>query len=552
MPERKNFVIEGMTCEYCEVKLKAALQSVPGVVTSEASFAERRAMVEVDDTVTDDVLVAAIRRKGYRARRDPGGSVLGRDGDPDPLGSTSFDLVIIGSGGAAFGAALKASELGARVAMVEEGVLGGTCVNVGCIPSKTLIRAAEALHRAQRTPFAGLRVQGELTNFTKVVAQKDALVSTLRQQKYADILDSLPNVRLFHGRGEFVSRHSLRVGDQLLRAERFVIATGARPNAAEIPGLADVGFLTSTDALNLQRLPSSLLVLGGRYIALELAQAFARLGSRVTVIQRADHILPTEDDDLTEALADSLRDEGMEVITGAQTRRVRREGSGYRLDVELRGKSIELHGEELLVATGRRPNSDGLGLTRIGVTTRPNGTIEVDEALQTTVPGIWAAGDVIGDPSFVYTAAYEGALAAENALSGIQRQRDYTALPWVMFTDPQVAVVGLNERRAHEAGIAIEVAKLPMASVPRALAARDTRGFIKLIKERGGDRLLGASILAPEAGDLIMEPALAIRFGIGVSELASAFHPYLTQIEGIKLAAQSFTKDVAKLSCCAA
>ena len=466
-------------------------------------------------------------------------------------GDGDFDLVVIGSGGAAFAAAIKASELGATVAVLERGTIGGTCINVGCVPSKALIRAAESLHRARQTPFAGSSVRGELTDFSKLVAQKDELVGEMRQGKYIDNLRAMPNVTLFEGQAAFTGKNTLRVADKTIRSGRFVIATGARPTIPNIPGLADSGFLTSTSVMELTEVPAELLVLGGRYIALELAQMFSRVGSRVTIIQRSSHILPTEDDDLTDELAMYLREEGLTIVTNAQTETVRRNGRGYSLEADVGGSQHTFEGTHLLAATGRRPNTEDLELERIGASVEPDATLVVNDYLETTVPGVYGAGDVIGNPAFVYTAAYEGALAAENALSGASRNRDYTALPWVVFTDPQVAAVGLNERRAAEAGIAVDVAKLPRSYLARALTARDARGFIKLIKERGSDRLLGASILAPEAGDIIVEPTLAIRHGIGVSELVATFHPYLTQAEGIRLAAQTFEKDVAKLSCCA-
>ena len=251
-------------------------------------------------------------------------------------------------------------------------------------------------------------------------------------------------------------------------------------------GLADSGYLTSTTALALREQPESMIVLGGRYIALELAQAFARLGTRVTIVQRSDHLLPTEDDDVTEALAGYLREEGIEVLTGTRTTRVARDERGVSVEIELAaGGSRTLRAAQVLAATGRRANTQDLGLERIGVRLAADGTIVVDDALRTTAAGVYAAGDVVGEPAFVYTAAYGGKLAAENALGGETRRVDYTALPWVVFTDPQLAVVGLNERRAREAGIAVDVSKLPMSAVPRALAARDTRGFIKLVKEIG-------------------------------------------------------------------
>jgi mercuric reductase len=543
----RTYEIEGMTCDHCAVTLEKAFHALPGVERAQVSFADKRAVVTAPPTVSDALVLAAASAAGYRAR-----PLSGHRDDRAATDRDRFDLVIVGSGGAAFGAAIRAAELGARVAMVERGTLGGTCVNVGCVPSKALLRAAEALRRAQLTPFAGLEVKGRLADFGRLQAQKDDLIGDLREHKYRDVLRGLDHVTLIEGHGEFARRGQLMVGDRTLRADRFLIATGARPSVPPVPGLADAGYLTSTEALALRELPASLLVLGGRYIALELAQAFARLGTKVTVLQRSGHILPTEDDAITCALRAHLEEEGLRIVTGVATRAVRRTDHGIEVDCEVGGSSEIFRAEKLLSATGRQPNTDRMGLDRVGVELTADGHIRVDQFLESTMPGVYAAGDVIGEPAFVYTAAWEGRLAAENALSGSRRPADYGVVPWVVFTDPQVAGVGLTEKAARAKGVPVDVTRLPLSAVPRALAARDTRGLIQLVKEQGGDRLLGATILAPEAGDLIMEPTLAIRYGIGVSQLASTFHPYLTQSEGIKLAAQTFTTDVKKLSCCAA
>lgn len=464
-----------------------------------------------------------------------------------------FDLIIIGSGGAAFGAALRASELGARVAMIERATLGGTCVNVGCVPSKALIRAADAVHRGNHPRFAGVAGSARLENFRALMDEKQVLVDELRTTKYAHVLARTPGVSLLTGNARFVSEGRVRVGDREFTAGRFLVATGTRPHFTDVPGLDGAQALTSTDALSLETLPSSLLVLGGRFVALELAQAFARLGTRVTIVQRSSHLLPTEDDDVTEELRRLLEAEGVSVLTGVHARRVERHGDTTTLELDGDGVLQRVSAQQLLVATGRKPNTDGLGLEAIGAKLNPDGTLAVGETLETTAAGVYGAGDVIGEPAFVYTAAYEGRLAAENALGvGKPMKRDYTALPAVVFTDPQLATVGLNEKQARARGIEVDVAKLEFTRLPRALVARDTRGFVKLLRERATDRLVGAAILGPEAGDLIMEPALAIRHGIPVSELARAFHPYLTGAEAIKLAAQTFDKDVRTLSCCAA
>lgn len=462
-------------------------------------------------------------------------------------------LVIIGGGSAAFAAATRAVELGAeRVTIVNDGLpIGGTCVNVGCVPSKTLIRAAESVHRANDIPFDGIEGSARVTDFKALMRQKQALVEELRQAKYLDVVKDLAQVCIVDGRARFTGPRTVDVNGESITADRVLIATGTSPFVPDIPGLEESGCLTSQTAFELEELPESLIVLGGRFIALECAQMFARLGSKVTILQRSDRILPNEQPDLTDALTGYLRDEGIEVITGVDIEKVERDGA---VTVTARQKDRG-HGSyrasQLLAATGRRPNTAGLALEEAGVKLDASGLIQVDETLRTTAPGVYAAGDVIGVEQFVYTAAYEGALAAANAFTGEDKKRDYSALGWVIFTDPQVAGVGMDEEQARAAGYDAETATLPLSHVPRSLAARDTRGFIKLIRDPPTDLLLGARILAPEGSELLMEIAIAIKHGVTVTELRSLFHPYLTLGEGVKLAAITFGKDVNKLSCCA-
>lgn len=476
------------------------------------------------------------------------------DAPPAVHSAEGKHLIIVGGGGAAFSAALKASGLGAKATIINDGLpMGGTCVNVGCVPSKTLLRAAESLHRAQQTgPFAGIETTGRLTDFAAVIRQKRELVEALRQAKYADVIGDDPNIKFVRGRGRLLDARTVEVNGERLRGDAILLCTGARPAVPEIPGLADVPFLTNESAFELTELPESLLVLGGRYIALECAQIFSRLGSRVTVLQRSARILPTESTELTAELTSHLQAEGMGIVTGVAIQRIFKDGSGVAVEATVDGKPQTFRAAQLLVATGRTPNSAGLGLETVGVKTDAHGFVTVDSHLATAVPGIYAAGDVIGEPMFVYTAAYEGALAVENALTGGSRQRDYTALPWVVFVDPQVAGVGLDAAQATQQGIDAEAVTLALSHVPRAIAARNTRGFIQLIRDRATDRIVGARILAPEGSELLMEIALAIKYGITARELAGSFHAYLTLSEGVKLAALSFGKDVAKLSCCAA
>jgi len=462
-------------------------------------------------------------------------------------------FVVMGGGSAAFSAGIKASELGARVTLINDGLpIGGTCVNVGCVPSKTLIRAAEAHYRAAHHNFKGLRAQSRVTDFQAVIQQKRDLVEQLRQGKYVDVVSDLEHFRRIDGHARLVSADTVEVNGERIKADSVLIATGDAPFIPDVPGLKESGYLTNDSAYELEELPESMIVLGGRYIAIESAQMFARFGTRVTVLQRSARILPTETPELTDALTGYLTDEGIDIVTGVKLLRVRREGREVVVEAEVNGASKEFKATHLLAATGRKPNTFNLGLETAGVQTNERGFLKVDDTLQTTAPGIYGAGDVIGEPLFVYTAAYEGALAASNALNGTSDKRDYTALPWVIFTDPQVAGVGLDERQAVEKGLDVDTATLALSHVPRALAARDTRGFITLIRDKATDQLVGGRILAPEGGELAMEISLAIKYAITASELAHSFHPYLTLSEGIKLAAITFGKDVAKLSCCAA
>jgi mercuric reductase len=458
----------------------------------------------------------------------------------------------VGGGSAGFAAAIKAAELGARVALVERGTLGGTCVNVGCVPSKTLIRAAETAHRARRHPFAGVRTRLDGVQLAEAVAQKNRLVEKLRQAKYVDVLAAYPSIRLFSGRATFQPDGTLLLDGAPLHADKVVLALGARPWAPPIPGLSAVPFLTSTEALALHELPRRLIVVGASAVGLELAQLFARFGSEVTVLEVAPRIAPLEDAELADALAGYLREEGLAIYPSATIRRVEGAPGRYGLDVEVEGTARRVEGDALLVATGRRPNTAGLGLEAAGIALGPKGEILVDAHLETRRRGVYAAGDAIGDPMFVYVAAHAGALAAENALEGNRRVYEPGAVPRVIFTDPALAAVGLTESEARARGLDVAVARLPLAQVPRAIAAHETRGLVKLVAERGTDRLVGAHILAPEAGEMIQEAVLAITFGIPVSAIAAMLHPYLTYAEGLKLAAQAFTKDVTKLSCCAA
>ncbi|MDO7837208.1 mercury(II) reductase [Sphingobium sp. HBC34] len=472
-----------------------------------------------------------------------------------------FDVAVVGAGSAGFSAAITAAELGAKVALIGHGMIGGTCVNVGCVPSKTLIRAAEAVHggtAARR--FPGLGGSVHLDDWSALAASKDALVGELRQKKYVDLLPAYAGVSYIEGMVRLAGSELL-VDDAPMQAGKVILATGARAAVPPIPGLDDVPYLTSTSALALEHLPKSLLVIGGGVIGVELGQMFARLGVAITICCRS-RLLPEMDLEISAALQSYLEAEGVRVCAGIGYRRIEQTDGGVVLTCEALSCDDEgqcdtvataqtIRAEKVLIATGRRPNSDGLGLGERGISLGRGGGIIVDDYLETSVPGIYAAGDVTGRDQFVYMAAYGAKLAARNAIEGNQHRYDNSAMPAVVFTDPQVATVGLTETAARVLGMDVKVSLLPLDAVPRALAARDTRGLIKLVADNGTDRLLGGQILAPEGADAIQTLVLALKHAMTAAELGATIFPYLTTVESLKLAAQTFDKDIAKLSCCA-
>ncbi|MQA85759.1 MAG: mercury(II) reductase [Streptosporangiales bacterium] len=477
-----------------------------------------------------------------------------------------YDLAIVGSGGAAFAAAIAARRRGLATVMVERATLGGTCVNTGCVPSKALLAAAEARQVAVDRRFPGITTGAGPVDVAALMGAKRDLVEALRAEKYVDVAVAY-GFRIVRGTARFVGdaeAPALEVasadggaGGETVRVEaaHYVVATGSTPSAPPIDGLADAGYLTSTTAMELDELPASMVVIGGGAVGLEQAQLFARLGVEVTIVEVLDRLAPSEEPEISRALAGILADDGIEVVTGAAITSVRRdgrrEGGGYRVIVDAGGETLRLSAEQLLAATGRRPVTDRLGLDAVGVKTDEAGAVVVDEYLRSANPRIWAAGDVTGDPQFVYVAAAHGALVVDNAFEGAGRTVDYTHLPRVTFTSPAVAAVGLTDAQAARQGLDCESRVLPLEYLPRAIVNRDTRGLVKLVAERGTGRLRGVHLLAEGAGDVILAGVYAIRSGMTVADIADTWSPYLTTAEALKLAAQTFTRDVTKLSCCA-
>src|SRR5713226_4637799 len=544
----KQMQIEGMTCVHCEKTIAEALTSV-GASKVAASWREGRATLDVADA-TDKQLKAVVEEAGYKVvsihdvKRE-------KSGFEPQAGNKAheYDLVVIGSGSAAFAAAIQATDAGARVALMESNVVGGTCVNVGCIPSKAMLAPADQIFRAGHHPFAGIERVTPGFDLGQLVDSKAALVDELRQEKYVDLAESY-GFTICKGLAEFVDAQTIECGGERIRAGKYIIATGGSPAVPPIPGLKEAGYLTSTTALELREPPKRLAVLGAGPVGLEMGQLFMRLGSAVTFITRGE-VASREEPETSQTLRAILEEEGARVVTNAEVSRVERVAGGRRISFR-HGRQQVLEVEEILVATGRRPNTEGMGLDKAGIELTERQAIKVGDDLRTTNPRVWAAGDVTGHRQFVYVAAYEGNIAARNALEAAGRKVDYHSLPRVIFTSPTFAAAGLTDDEANARGLNCECRVLPMSAVPRALVNRDTRGFMKIVAEAGTGKILGASMVADGAGDVIQSVVLAIQFGLTTDDVANTWAPYLTFAEAFKLASQTFKRDVSKLSCCAA
>ncbi len=543
-----TLAVTGMTCTDCAHHVEKALLRLPGVRTVDVDFPQCVAKIDSDATLALDALNAALP-KNFRVK-----ALATKDArsEATPPGSLPLQIAVIGTGGGAMAAAITAAERGAKVTLIERGTVGGTCVNIGCVPSKIMIRAAHFARERRTSPFdAGISASAPQINRKLLLAQQQARIEELRATKYEAIIASNPNITLVRGEASFKDPQTFTVklsggGEQTVTFDRALIATGARPAIPPIAGLKDTPYWTSTEALVCETIPPRLLVIGSSVVAVELAQAYARLGSHVTIVARS-HLFSREDPAIGEVLGQVFADEGIQVLRQTQAHSVAHVNDEFVLETS----AGTLRGDALLIATGRAPNIEELNLGGIGIRTHKGGVIEVNEHLQTSVPDIYAAGDCTNQPQFVYVAAAAGSRAAQN-MTGGETTLDLRSMPAVVFTDPQIATVGLSEADAHLKGIETDSRTLTLDNVPRALVNFDTRGFIKIVAKAGSGKLLGVQAVAAEAGELIQAAVLAIHHNMTVAELAGQLFPYLTMVEGLKLCAQTFSKDVKQLSCCAA
>ncbi|MBI2310100.1 mercury(II) reductase [Candidatus Collierbacteria bacterium] len=471
-----------------------------------------------------------------------------------------FDLIIIGGGAGAFAAAIKANELKAKTAIVNAGLpLGGTCVNVGCVPSKTLLWAGEILHHAKHHGVSGIELEVKSFDFQKVVQDEQALVEKLRQEKYEKVLKSLEFVTAIEGKAKFVGKDEIEITDQRnpeprrVQGQRFIIAAGSTATVPPIDNIREVGYITHIEALKLKQQPKELIIVGAGPVGLEFAQMYARFGTKIAILHRGPSVFRPAEPELSTRLAEILTQEGIAIKLNARVKSAYKEGNKKVLVYKQGDSSAEAlaKADEILLAVGKTPNTQGLGLDTTGVAIDENQAIKVNQQFQTSRPHIFAVGDVTNAPlRLEITAGREGTLAAENALKGTQLFIDYNSVPYTIFTDPQLAGVGLTEDEQIKKMGVCACRTVSFADVPKAIIMRQTEGLIKMAIHPQTRQILGVHILAPNAGELIAEAMILIKNKNTIDDVVNFLPMFPTLAEAIKIVALSFTKDISKLSCC--
>ena len=449
-----------------------------------------------------------------------------------------YDLIVIGAGAAGSTAATTAAQKGARVAMIERDKIGGTCLNYGCDPTKTMIYIAKLLYTTQRAEQFGLHVANAHVQWNEVMSWVQQVIKDIRGGTSDEASAKLAKqgVEVIHGEAAFVSAHELSVGERTLQAERIIIATGGKEVILPIEGLNEAGYITNVEAVSLPTLPRRLAVIGGGAIGMEFAQMFSRFGVEITVLEHSSQLLDKEDREVAETLCTLLRKEGLRLETNVEVRRVQRQQDGKCLTIRCGDHEEEqLVVDEILLAVGRQPALESLHLEKAGVKTTKKG-IEVDATLRTNIPHIWAAGDITCGLQFTHVAYEQGKIAAHNAFSQETQTFDHLVIPWVTFTNPALAHVGKTEEQLKEDGVKYRTGRKYFKEVERAVAEGKTDGLVKLLVDEQG-HILGGHILAAEAGNLLAPIILAMQAGLPADQLANTIMPYPTLVEGVRWAA---------------
>lgn len=459
----------------------------------------------------------------------------------NPVASGRYNLVVIGAGTAGLVTAAGAAGLGAKVALIERGLMGGDCLNVGCVPSKALISAARQAAWMRDASHYGIESVSPKVNFAEVMQRMRRLRASISPHDSAKRFREL-GIDVYFGQGTFTSSNTVFVGEQTLHFKKAVIATGARAAELPIPGLKATGYLTNESLFSLTELPNRFIVIGGGPIGCEMAQSFARFGSHVTLIEQSSHILSREEADAALIVQSAMQKDGVVLALGAKVIRVEREGSDRVVVILREGKEERIHGDQILVGMGRTPNLDGLGIDQVGIAAHPQHGVEVDDRLRTTNPNIYAAGDVCSKYKFTHAADFLARIVIQNALFMGRAKASRLIIPWCTYTSPEVAHVGIDPKAAADQGIELSTYTQTLSGVDRAILDGETDGFVRIHCKKGTDRILGATLVAAHAGDMMGEIVMAMKHRIGLGKIASVIHPYPTQAEAIRKLGDQFNR----------
>ena len=559
--------VEGMTCEHCVTSLNKAVNKVKGVIKVDTSLAKKESLILAADDIKVEDIKKSIENAGYKPLSHETAEVSETELEKSrtETGNTAeknhnydYDLIVIGGGSAAFSAAIKFADEGKKVCVVENWVIGGTCLNRGCVPSKHLLEAARIYYEPLSNKFKGIETKQTRIDLKEIIKVKTELLDSLREMKYYNVLRGYGNITFIEGRGSFASKNSVKVvpNDKNkesfnITSEKFIIATGSKNQIINIEGLEEAGYITNEEILKLDYLPETLLILGTRAVSLEFAQMFRRFGSKVVVIGRSDRILLNEEPEISESLIEILKNEGIEFLLNSKISRLYKDDGKKLAEIKTEAGIKTINFDEFLMATGVTGNTDGLNLNAVGVETDEYGFVKVNDELQTANPDIYACGDVTGLTRLVTTAAYDGKIASDNMLHVKHLKVDYSAVAHTIFTDPEVSSVGLTEESAVKAGYGIIKTVFPVEYVPKARSIFKTDGVIKMIADKKTGRVLGIHMVAHNSSETIQQASVYLQNGYTIQQIGEEIGVYPTMAEGLKLAAQTFTKDVSKLSCCA-
>ncbi len=559
--------VKGMTCEHCVVSVNKAINKVKGVMDADTSLSKGESTILALDDINVEDIKKNIEEAGYTplayetadvSETEVKKTAKSEGGQTGSGHNYDYDLIVVGGGSAAFSSAIKFADEGKKVCVIENWVIGGTCLNRGCVPSKHLLEAARIYYEPLSNKFKGIETKQTHIDIKELIKRKTELLNSLREMKYYNVLRGYNNITFIEAEGRFASKNSVevipndkRVDSYKITSDKFIIATGSTNLIIDINGLGDVGYLTNEEILNLDYLPETLLILGTRAVSLEFAQMFRRFGSNVIVVGRSGRILLNEEPEISEALLNILKNEGIEFLLNSSIKRLYKDGGKKYADIETEEGLKTVNFNEFLMATGVVGNTENLNLEAVGVETYKQGYIKVDGELRTANQNIYACGDVTGITRLVTTAAYDGKIAADNMLHGRHIKADYSFVAHTTFTDPEVSSVGLTEEAAIKEGYDVVKVVFPVEYVPKAQAIFKTEGLIKMIADKKTNKVLGIHMLAHNSSETIQQASVYLQNSYTIQQIGEEIGVYPTMAEGLKLAAQSFTKDVSKLSCCA-